>query len=237
MTMPDGFIALGNTLLASWGFWIFLSLVVFSLIFKSSITAFLNRLTRLGAGKWGVEAQEPNPAQNPPTAIAESLTPKPEEKGDPRRTADELLSKLVRSEYMIEQDVNLRKGLSERGLEPGSPETYSVLTAFLASALAFGQFEQMYNILWTTQLELLNAANTREPVGLTVEQLREHYNRGAAARPEIYAKYPFEAYLGYLTQQGLLVASEPGRYRITVKGRSLLLYLVHEGKALTGRIY
>ena len=50
-----GFIALGNTLLASWGFWIFLSLVVFSLIFKSSITAFLNRLTRLGAGKWGVE--------------------------------------------------------------------------------------------------------------------------------------------------------------------------------------
>src|SRR5207249_8877376 len=86
MTMPDGFIALGNTLLASWGFWIFLSLVVFSLIFKSSITAFLNRLTRLGAGKWGVEAQEPNPAQKPPTAIADlSVTPPSESSTGHRR--------------------------------------------------------------------------------------------------------------------------------------------------------
>jgi hypothetical protein len=95
----------------------------------------------------------------------------------------------------------------------------------------------MYNILWTTQLELLYAANTREPVGLTVEQLRGHYDRGAGARPDIYAQYPFQAYLGYLTQQQLLIASGPERYRITVKGRSLLLYLIHEGKALTGRIY
>jgi hypothetical protein len=100
------------------------------------------------------------------------------------------------------------------------------------------EFEQLYSVLWTTQMRLLHDANPRSPVGLTTEEIRAYYDRGATASPATYADYTFEEYLNFLTSQHLLVASNtPGHYTITIKGRTLLLYYVHEGKALIGRGY
>jgi hypothetical protein len=107
----------------------------------------------------------------------------------------------------------------------------------VASALVTAEFEQLYNILWTTQIQILSDANPRAPVGLSVDEIRAYYV-GATVSPAIYGQYAFEEYLRFLTAQQLLVESSvPGHYTITVKGRTLLLYFVHEGKMLSGRVY
>jgi hypothetical protein len=235
--VPEWLVALLNTTLGFWAFWLFLFGISFTLFFRKPITALLSRLTKIGAGKWGVEAQEQNPEQKPPTTLAETLTQQPDASADPRRTADALIAKLSRAAYVVEREDGLKRALSEQGLVPDSTETYRVLTAYLASALVTAEFEQLYNILWTTQIQILSDANPRAPVGLSVDEIRAYYV-GATVSPAIYGQYAFEEYLRFLTAQQLLVESSvPGHYTITVKGRTLLLYFVHEGKMLSGRVY
>jgi hypothetical protein len=238
MTLSDGLVALGNTVLDFWGFWLFLFGLVFIFLFRTHIGALISRVTKLGAGKYAAEAQEPNPEQRPPTAIAESLSTRLHEGADPRRAADELIGKLSRAPWVVLREDVLKQSLSEQGLVPSSTETHRVLIAYLATALVAAEFEQLYNTLWTTQMQLLTEANPRAPVGLTVDEIRAYYDLGASMSPAIYAHYTFDGYLNFLLTQSLLTAAEvPGHYTITVKGRSMLLYFVHEGKSLTGRIY
>jgi len=241
MTPPEWVIALASTAFGLTAFWLalwgFVAILVFLFMFRAPIAEFIRRMRRVGGGKWGAEAQELPAEQKASPSIAETLAKQPDTKGDPRHVADELISKLSRTDYVINQEEVLRKALSDRGLEPGSPETYRVLTAFTASSFVAGDFEQLYNILWTSQLQILNDANPKAPMGLTVDELRVYYDWGATITPAAYNQYSFEAYLAFLVDQHLILPAGPSRYSITVKGRAFLAYLVEKGKALTGRVY
>jgi len=238
MTLLDGLITLGNTTFGFWGFWLCLFGLVFIFAFRAQIGALISRVTKIGAGKYAAETSEPNPEQRPPTTIAEPLSQRLHEGADPRRAADELIGKLSRTPFVVEQEDRLKQALSAQGLVPESPETHRVLIAYLTTALLTAEFEKLHSVLWTTQMRLLNEANPRAPVGVTVDEIRAYYDRGAAESPAIYAHYTFDDYLDFLVSQHLLVASDaPEHYTITVKGRTMLLYFVNEGKALTGRVY
>ena len=58
-----------------------------------------------------------------------------------------------------------------------------------------------------------------------------YYQAAALRNPDTFKTYPFEDYMKFLIGQGL-VTETGGRYAISLKGRTFLLYLVHEGKPL-----
>jgi len=234
-SVPDWRIDLASKAVGFWGFWLFLFGSVFIVIFCKPIAAFIGRTKRVGAGKWGAEAEEQKPDQKISAPVIEPLAQGDGSRtGDPRAAADKLLEQIQITPYMRGLEDNFKKTLAERGLDEGSRETYRVLTAIVTSAYVAIQCEQLYNVIWTTQLHLLNEANSRE---LTENELRPFYDLGAPHSPAIYNKYPFTEYLRFLTTQELLVVTAAGKYAITVKGRMLLTYLVDKGRALTGRVY
>jgi len=227
---------LAKTALGYWGFYLFLFGVAFLLLFHCKIGGFIDRLRRFRAGRWGADATEP-PEQKLPTSPVETITnpEKPETTAvvDVRAAADAAIAELSITPYIRARETQITAALTARGLTPESPETYRVLTAYLSNAVVTVDCEQLYSLIWTTQLMALNAGNTRE---LTEDDLRSFYNVGAALAAERYGKYPFEDWRQWLTAQNLLV-EDNGAYQITPKGRTLLMYLVHEGRALVGRAY
>ena len=239
MTPPDWLVDLIKTPAGLTGFWVaffgFGTVIVALCLYRREIAGFIGRTRKIGAGKWGAEAQEQNPDQKIPAPATGSLIQGGERTNGPRNAADELIAQLSVNPYVKQREDLLKKTLAERGLDVGSPETYRVLTAYMASAFVAAAFEQLYNVIWTTQLQIVNEANARE--SLTEEEMRRFYNLGASASPAIYSKYAFEAYLRFLTAQELLTQTADGKYAITVKGRTFLMYLIHEGRQLTGRIY
>jgi hypothetical protein len=230
---------LAKLVLGFWGFYLFLFGVVFLFLFRSHIGSFIDRLRRFSAGKWGADATE-QPEQKVPASAVETITHaqpttiKSTVAVDERAAADAVIGELSMTPYIRSRGEQLKAVLDARGLTPGSPETYRVLTSYLTNAIVTVENEQLYSLIWTTQLVALNEANTRE---LTVEDLRSFYDVGAAIASERYGKYPFDDWLLWLTSQSLLHQGDGGRYSISVKGRTFLLYLIHEGRALVGRAY
>jgi hypothetical protein len=233
VTPPDWLLDLAKIAVGS-GFWLFWLGVAFLLIFRKHIAAFIDRTRKLGVGKLAAETEEQKPEQKPLSPVIEPLGQGAVKRADPRTAADELLAQLSMTPFLRWREENFKKALSERGLEPGSPETYRVLTAFVVSIHVTAECEQLYNVIWTTQLQVLHESNTRE---LTEADIRRFYDLGAAAAPTIYGRYPFTEYLRFLMTQEVLMQPAAGRYAITEKGRTFLQYLVRVGKSMTGRVY
>ena len=235
---PADWLALANTIASSsifWtGFWTFCSVVAFILIFCKPIAAFIGRTKKLGFGKLGAEAEEQKSEQKIPAPVAQPLVQAGGGTTDPRAAADALIAQLSLTPYIRSREEALKQTLADQGLNATSPETYRVLTIYSALALVIAECEQAYSNIWTTQIEILSLANTRE---LTEEDVRHFYDLGAGKWPAGYAIHPFSDYLRFLTAQDLLVEKPDGKYAITVKGRTFLTYLVHEGRPLTGRVY
>jgi hypothetical protein len=230
---------LAKTALGYWAFYLFLFGLVFVVGFRKRIGAFIDRTKRLSAGKWGADAGE-SPEQKAPTSAVDTITQpttaieKSQDGGpDLRAAADAAIGELSITPYIRSREGQLTAALAARGLTPESGETYRVLTAYLSNALVIVECEQLYSLIWTTQLNALNEANTRE---LTDEELRAFYDIGVALAAERYGRYPYEDWRQWLTSQHLLTL-QGDKYVITVKGRTFLMYLVHEGRALVGRAY
>jgi hypothetical protein len=233
--MLTSLLELARAAVGYWASWAFLFGVAFILVFRRPITELIGRLTRIGRGNWAAEAQEAKPEQTAPQPIAGNLTQAPEQKADPRTAADELIAQVSRNEYVKSREDNLKKALSDRGLVPTSPETVRALITLTASVFVSAEFEALYGTIWTGQIHVLRQANSGP--GLTSDQLRVYYDAGARVRPDAYKDYGFESYVKFLIGQSLLVETAPGKYAITVKGRTFLLYLTHQGKPEVRPIY
>jgi len=128
---------------------------------------------------------------------------------------------------IAEIEDKLRQSLMQLGLTPNEPESYRVLLPLIASATATAEFERIYNVIWTSQIEILHAANERV---VSAEEARKHYDSASTVNPVFYRNYPFELYIKFLVDQPLLLESPKGHYQITVKGRTFLLFMVNTGK-------
>ncbi len=96
------------------------------------------------------------------------------------------------------------------------------------------EFETLYLTIWGSQILVLMRLNQSE---LDVAAIREVYDQGEKASPSTYGQYSLDKYIDFLTGQGLIQDVGGNRYRITLKGRTFLLFLTNEGKPLVRPIY
>ena len=91
-------------------------------------------------------------------------------------------------------------------------------------------FEKIYNIIFGSQLYILERVNTTS--NETKESLKIYYDNAQRASPEFYSTYAYDDYFNFLVSNELIIADDSGNYGITWLGRDFLKYIVENGKAM-----
>ena len=200
------------------------------LIFRRQLSTLIERLRKFSRGSWSAEADAPvarDQKPSAPPAISEALAQASDKKADPRAAADAIVGRIVRNEFVNQIEDEIQADLAKRGLPTADPETHRVLLTALASVAVSAMFERLYNTIWTSQIEILQAVNERP---LSDEEARRYYDQATKLNSAFYRDYPFEQYMKFLLDEKLLLREENGSYRILIKGRTFLLFMVNTGK-------
>lgn len=185
--------------------------IAFFIIFRQPIVALIARIRTIS--RTGITTEAPQREATP--------------ERDPRAEAEALM-RVLDNTLIREVEEGITNELRNRNLL--GAEAVPVLVRYLAGMqIAFG-FEEVYRLIWGSQLSLLHYLNTRVD-GDPVEAVRPFYTLAASQYPDAYNGYSFEAWLGFLRDQ-VLVREDAGRLRITVRGREFLTYLTRMGRSL-----
>jgi hypothetical protein len=102
------------------------------------------------------------------------------------------------------------------------------LVRSLASTGLVLHFEQVYGVIWASQVATLYHLNPRAG-GADISELIPAYEAAKANYPSMYEKYPFDQWLGFLKAMNLVV-EQNSRLFITEDGREFLKYLIATAK-------
>lgn len=185
--------------------------LAFFMLFRKSIDGAISRMRNID--KSGVafdSVQRGAQPERDPSSEAEAL----------KREMD---NALVR-----EAEDFIKNEFKKRGLS--GEESLNIAIRYLAATHLALQFENVFRIIWGSQLRLLSDLNTR-PTGQPIDTLKPFYEAGAKVFPGVYQNYPFERWLGFLQEFGL-IRNDNGTIRVTVRGREFLTYLTREGRSL-----
>ena len=98
----------------------------------------------------------------------------------------------------------------------------AVLVRALAISRLVGAHEYIYNRIFGSQI--LGLKRLDEIGGTTVEQAREFFQPFASQYPDVYSKYGFDGWLGFMTSNGL-VTRDDSRLEASAFGHEFLVYL------------
>jgi hypothetical protein len=148
--------------------------------------------------------------------------------------ADQKLASAKRvgmSVVLREQEDRIRADLQTLKISDTPKEAIDVLVRNLAAYQLYHAAERLYRLIFGSQLSALKEMNLLGPMNR--DKLREFYDAAAANFPQIYDKYPFEAYLGFLRTNRLITSNDDINFAITNLGREFLQWMVAEGIADT----
>jgi hypothetical protein len=102
----------------------------------------------------------------------------------------------------------------------------SLVTHLAATQLVLA-FESINKLIWGSQLELLLHVNSSF-TGVAIDELNVFYEKAASAHETGLKDYPFEQYLGFLINSGLLIRTND-RVFITPFAKEFLAHLARSG--------
>lgn len=112
-----------------------------------------------------------------------------------------------------------------QGLFPNSHD--SELLTLSSGLLIGGLFERTYNFIFGSQILLLERLNSSP---LSMDDLKQFYERARDAFPEIYKNYTFEQWLNFLESFTLITRTQDGSlFAITPRARGFLRYIIDNG--------
>jgi hypothetical protein len=216
-----------TTILSSWPFWTAVTVVAVILILRGPFVALLDRTRRVRLFGTSVDASaQPRQVPQPP-----DLFPKETERvgpqGDPRTATDELLRNIPRTDYTTLRERQLEDTLRQLGISPDPEQKARALIAVAAVSGVSIEFELLNSVIWGSQIKTLQVVNVAPT---KPENLRPFYEQAASVFPEAYKAYTFDQWIDFLLRQGVIEMNQ-GQAVITLKGRSFLTYLAHEGKS------
>lgn len=191
------------------------------LLFKSEIKGLLNRAEKISptgieTGKVVNQISE----STEKTDVLSNLTSE-EKKSDVDTAIQELDTPLVH-----EMEAEIEKSLSEWNIKPENKE--KVILRLFAGLVIAHNYEQIYKIIFGSQLNLLELLNTNHGA-MSPDIAISIYDSAKQAHPEIYKEYPFPNWLNYLLSQNLIISENDGKILLTTKGKDFLLFLVKAG--------
>jgi hypothetical protein len=184
---------------------------VFSCIyFRRHLAALLDRTTSVG--KEGLKT-------SPPTG---QTTQEIDKIKQARELVEALTSPVIR-----EREDGIRKELKDKGLQDDS-ETVKVLVRYLATTQLIVRFEELYRIIFGSQIFLLKAANENRAAGLHDKFVHDHFTQVQQIFAPTFDQWKTENYVHFLISSSLLV-KDGDSYRITNLGVDFLEWITKIG--------
>lgn len=187
------------------------SCFVFACIyFRSQVSGLLNRTTSIG--KEGLQT-------SPPTGQATQEINKV-------RQANELVEALTPS-VVREREEAIRKELKDKGLDDNS-DTVKVLTRYLATTQLIVTFEELYRVIFGSQIFLLKAANENRAAGLHEQYVTDHFAHVQKLFSPAFDQWAAPAYVHFLLSSGLML-KDAAFFKITDLGVHFLEWIIKIG--------
>jgi hypothetical protein len=204
--VPEIIAALG------WPHFAFAFGVVFLLVFHAQLRALLGRITSID--KTGIRTQ-PNPEI---------------QREDPKKieAAQELL--LAIGNTVVLQDIEGRIRNELTTLKLSVEGETQVLIKYLAAAQVGLEFEQIQNLIFGSQIYLLNKLNQVTGQGQSLTLIESHFEHVQNMFSDSFADWTLEKYLHFLFERRLIVLQD-GRYHITNLGKEYLVWKARTGRA------
>lgn len=200
----------------SWPHVAFIFAVVFILLFRSSITGLIRRITKID--KQGLVA-EPSP---------ETQREK-ERKEDSKQAVQELLDVVGNSILLSEQEANIRNDLESKNLSTEG-DSVKVLVKHLAATQILLTFEKVHGMIFGSQILLLKRLNEVIGQGRPMSFLNAHLQSVKHSHPELFEGWTLDKYLEFLFAH-MLIVQHGSQFHITNFGVEYLTWTVRAGRA------
>lgn len=182
------------------------AVIVIAVIYKVDIQSLLPRLRK--AGPTGVEL---DPAEQQKKVSSTAVV-------QPGSVELKQLPGVGRTPAIEQVEREIHVSLSKIDEENRT----DILVRSLAESQLAATFERIYNVIFGSQITVLKRLNELGQV--SIADAKEFYEQVAADHPDVYSRFSFEAWLGFLISQGL-VRTHDGFLQITELGREFLLYI------------
>ncbi len=200
-------------LLSSFG-WPHVTLIfalIFILVFKKAIREFIGKIKSVG--KEGLKTESIQ------TAEVEKK----------RKQAVEELMEFGDSNVTNKFETFIRDDLKKRGLDTDS-DTEKVLIRHLAATQLALDFEQIYNIIFGSQIFLMRKLNEAAGKGVDFELIKSHFENVQELFNEELGHWTVEEYLSFLFGR-FLITVEDDNYHVTIKGVDFLIWLTKTARS------
>jgi hypothetical protein len=228
----DQFVQLLNIL--KWPLVVFILILLAILLFRNQLAAFLSRIESIG--KEGLKATPAVNQQNPPDRNKEPIsdtlgriavrdnTRELEVKGKDAKPQD--LMRALNSPVLTEQEQVIKADLEKHGLEHEG-ETINILVRYLANAQLTVAFEEVYRLIFRSQIQILRRVNESQVLKRSV--VEEHFHQTRALFPAAFADWDVDRYMSYLLGHRVLRHEKNDEYAITLFGIEFLAWMARVG--------
>jgi hypothetical protein len=202
----DNFLHLLDTL--KWAVVVVTLALVVIFLFRAQFSVFLSRVTSISKAvlKTGFVTDQ----QNEPS----------------RSWQVQELMRAFDSAALLGQERTIKADLEQRGLEH-TGETIDVLIRYLAQSQLIVIFEEIYRIIFGSQIYILKRANENRVLNRTV--VEGHFQHTQTLFPQ-FAEWDVDRYMSFLLDRGLLQRTGDN-YFITLLGQEFLGWMVRIGAA------
>ncbi len=195
-----------------WHHLVFVFAVVFVLVFRQPLIGLISRITSID--KSGVKA---------------TVAPEAQREIEKKEAAQELLRAIGDSIVLEEVEGRIKTSLEEKGLETEG-DTISVLIKHLAATQVLVEFEQIYNLIFGSQIWLLKKLNEVVGQGISEAAIQSHFDNIQEIYKNELGEWSLDQYLEFLVGRSLILYRD-GSYHITNLGVEFLTWMARNGRS------
>ena len=195
-----------------WYHLVFVFAVVFVLVFRQPLVGLISRITSID--KSGVKA---------------TAAPEAQREIEKKEAAQELLRAIGDSIVLKDLEGRIKTSLEEKGLETEG-DTISVLIKHLAATQILVEFEQIYNLIFGSQIWLLKKLNEVVGQGISEEAIQSHFDNVHEIYKDELGEWSLDQYLEFLIGRSLILYRD-GSYHITNLGVEFLTWMARNGRS------
>lgn len=182
--------------------------IFFVIMFNKPIRDFIGKITSVT--KAGISTDSPPETQS----------------GERREDTVEQMMNIDKSKVREEQEAAILDDLSQNETEG---ETIKILTRKLASTQLALEYEQVHNVIFTSQIVFLKQLNQVAGAGQSEEFVGNYFEQIKTQKilPE---SWNLENYLEFLFLK-VLITIQDGNYHITARGQDYLIWILKAGRS------
>ncbi|MCG8344875.1 MAG: winged helix-turn-helix domain-containing protein [Chlorobiales bacterium] len=195
-----------------WHHLVFIFSIVFILLFRKPLVNLISRVTSIDK-----------------SGLKTTPAPEAQRETEKKEAVQELLAEISSSIVLEDIEGKIKTNLEEKGLGTEG-DTTRVLIKHLAATMILLEFEQIYNLIFGTQISLLKKLNEVVGQGISEHEVQLYFSDVQESHKEEFGIWSLDQYLNFLIERTLILFKD-GSYHITNLGVEYLTWMARNGKS------